>query len=90
MMTMIKTTTMMMMTFWIRSLVVVYCGCKTVAHKKPQASNKKDPSCPIKLMTMKMMKMMMMTMKMMMMKKMMMMMQVTRVFNLSQPAREPG
>ena len=48
MMTMIKTT----MTFW-RSAVVVY-GCKTVAHKKPQASNKENPSCPIKMMTMKM------------------------------------
>ena len=30
-------------------------GCKTVAHKKPQASNKEDPSCPIKMMTIKMM-----------------------------------
>ena len=29
----------------------MYSGCKTVAHKKPQASNKKDPSCPIKMMT---------------------------------------
>ena len=43
--------TVMMIRMTFRISVVVAYGCKTVAHKKPQASNKEDPSCPIKMMT---------------------------------------